>query len=162
MQQDLERYQAALAPIQAGAKGQPWAKERPWRTRSHVICEAPLVVIDLHDLKAKLAAKAVAEVIAAGPPEAGALLFIVGQGRHSKGAGGVLGKVVTSALGKACSSHPGWSVRLVGPARVAWITDRRRAPSSVTGGGGQSLNLLLFLLLLAFLLALAHATGLIR
>lgn len=161
MQQDLQRYQAALRPLQADARKQPWAKERPWRTRSHVACEGGLVVVDLHDLKAKLARRAVAAVLEAGPPEAGALLFVVGQGRHSRGAGGVLGKVVTKELGKHCVSRPGWSVRLVGPARVAWITDRRRAPGSVTGGAGWGLNLLLFLLFFAFLVALAHATGLL-
>ena len=115
-----------------------------------------MVVVDLHDLKAALAKKAVHAVVQAGDPEAGAVLFVVGQGRHSLGKG-VLGEVVTSTLGRLCVGSKA-IVRFVGPARVAWITDRARAPASITGGG-SGLKWLILLIISAFLTAVARALG---
>ncbi|MBX2804217.1 MAG: hypothetical protein KTR31_41535 [Myxococcales bacterium] len=160
MSQELSRFRAALSPIQTAAKGQPWAKERPWRTKTHVVLEEGVMVVDLHDLKANLARKAVAAVVGSGPSKAGAVVFVVGRGRRSVGPGGVLGKVVRSELGAACKSASGWSVRPVGPARIAWITDWNKAPASVVGGGGWGMWLLYAFFAAAVCVAFAQALGL--
>ena len=157
----LSTVRKALASVEKAAKDQPWAKERPWRARTHVVDEGGVVVVDLHDLKANLAKRAVQLVVERGPPEAGALVFVVGRGRNSVGPGGVLGKVVRSELGGVCAKQAGWSVRMVGPARVAWITDRRKAPKHVLGGGGVGITLLWLALIAAFLFAIANTLGLL-
>ena len=120
--------------------------------------EHGVVIVDLHDLKAGLARRAVREVLQ-HPPQSGAVVFVHGRGRHTLGASSVLRGVVAKELRRACSDQSDWSFRPLGPARLAWISDRSRAPSSVTGGSGLVLWILLALLGLAFLLAVAKALG---
>lgn len=133
---EVARYRKRLAPLEADARGQRWANERPWHTKTHVWSEDGVVVVDLHDLGAAIAKRAVQEVLAAGPPGAGALLFVHGRGRHSPGGAQVLRGVVSKELKLACTEAPAWSIRAVGAGRIAWITDRKRAPRSVTGDWG--------------------------
>ncbi len=155
---EVDRLRKALVGVEKAARDQPWAKERPWRAKTHVGEEQGVVVVDLHDLKAGNARKAVDAVVAQGPPRAGGLVFVVGQGRHSVGRG-VLGNVVRSALGAHCKGRAKWRVRLVGPARVAWITDPSKAPKALTGGGGVGFTLWLAVFGAAFLFAVARALG---
>jgi hypothetical protein len=155
---DVERYRGLLRAIEDEAREQSWARERPWRADSHVAAEGGVVVVDLHDLRAGLARRAVREVLQ-HPSDTGAVVFVHGRERHTLGPTNVLRKVVTKELRRACLEQSAWSYRPLGPARVAWISDRDRAPRAVTGGGGWGLWILLLLLLLAFLLAVANAIG---
>lgn len=118
------------------------------------------MVVDLHDLSAKLAKKAVRTVAELGPPSAGALVFVVGRGRNSTGPGGVLGKVVRSELGKVVREQQSGTVRMSGPARVVWITDRARAPRALVGGGGIGFWLFVLAGVAAFAFAVGHQLGL--
>lgn len=122
--------------------------------------EHGVVVVDLHDLNAKLAKKAVRAVTGLGPPEMGAVVFVVGRGRHSRTPGGVLGKVVRSELGQVVREAGRGLVRMSGPARVVWITDRSKAPSAVIGGGGSGFTLLLLAIAVAFGFAVGRQLGL--
>ena len=88
------------------------------------------------------------------------MVFVVGQGRHSRTRGGVLGKVVRSELGQVSRDHAGWTVRMAGPGRVAWITDRKRAPKVLTGGGGLGFTVFLVGLGAAFVFAVGRQLGL--
>lgn len=155
----LQPVRVALRPIEQAARSQAWAKQRPWTSATHVAVEQGVVVVDLHDLSAKLARKAVRAVVGLGPPPEGARVFVVGQGRHSLGRG-VLGKVVRNELGRVVRDEAGWTVRMAGPGRVAWITDRRRAPKELTGGGGLGFGLFLLGLGLAFGFAVGRQLGL--
>lgn len=130
---DVERYRALLAPVERAAREQPWAKDRPWRVSTHVAWDGAMPLVDLHDLKAALAREAV-RLVLSDPPEAGAVVFVHGRGRHTVGPGGVLRDVVAKELQHACRQTPSWSFRPMGPARWVWISDWKRAPSSVTGG----------------------------
>lgn len=159
MGQELTRLRQALRPVETAAKEQPWAKERPWRGRTHVFEEDGVLVVDLHDLKANLAKRAVQATVKLGSPVAGGLVFVVGQGGRRGKPAGVLGDVVTSALGAHCKKVPGWSVRRVSAGRVAWITDRKRAPAQLTGGSGVFPVLFLLGVLAAFGFAVARTLG---
>ena len=156
--EDLDRYRAALAPIEDDAKGQRWAKERPWRVDTHVGAASGMVVVDLHDLSAAVARRAVREVVAS-PPEAGAVVFVFGRGRHTLGPSQVLRNVVVRELRRVCAENEAWSYRMSGPARTVWITDRARAPRAATGEWGWGTWLLLAALVAAFVLAVLSALG---
>lgn len=150
---DVGRLRRALDPLEADARRQRWDAERPWRTTTHVRREGELVVVDLHDLKVALARRAVHAAFDTELAE-GAVVFVTGRGRHTAGPSSPLRQSVVGTLQKACGTTEGWSYRLVGPGRVAWIHDRRRAPAQLVGGGGGWLWLWLALLALAFVVGL--------
>jgi hypothetical protein len=156
--EDLARYRAALAPIEDDAKGQRWAEQRPWRVETHVGAESGMVVVDLHDLSAAIARKAV-RVVLERPPEAGAVVFVFGRGRHTLGPSQVLRSVVVRELRRVCEDEEAWSYRMIGSARTAWITDRSRAPRAATGEWGWGTWLWMALLVAAFVLAVLSALG---
>ena len=149
---------ADLPALEADAAGQRWAEERPWRVATHVGAESGVAVVDLHDLSAAVARKAVREVLAE-PPAAGAVVFVFGRGRHTLGPSQVLRNVVVKELRRACAEEEAWSYRMVGAARTVWITDRGRAPRAATGAWGPGTWLLFALLLLALVVAVLHALG---
>lgn len=151
---DLAALRKVLRPIEHEAKVQPWADKRPWRVTTHTVVEGGVVVVDLHDLGAGLAKAAVRAVLDAEPPEAGAVVFVHGVGRHSTGPA-VLHKVVRQALGEA-----GAKMRAVGNARMAWIADPGRAPGWVTGAWGWGTWAWMAALGLAVAAGLGHALGL--
>ena len=155
---DRDRYRERLAPIEVEASGQRWAAERPWRVATHVGTESGMAVVDLHDLSAGLARRAV-RIVIAHPPTAGAVVFVFGRGRHTLGPSQVLRNVVVRELRRACSDEAAWSYRLMGLARTVWITDRAKAPRAATGGWGLGTALLFALLALALFVALLHALG---
>ncbi|MEN0062853.1 MAG: hypothetical protein AAGA48_11935 [Myxococcota bacterium] len=159
MASDLVRYRKVLDPVAKAAREQSWYKERPWRTKTHVVEEHGAVVVDLHDLRAALAKKAVHAVVEAGVPKAGAVVFVHGRGQHSLVPGGVLQGVVTEALGKACLKHSGWAVRRGRPGRTVWVTDRKRAPKAHLGGGGIGLSLGIVLFVCLFFAAVLFRLG---
>jgi hypothetical protein len=155
---DVDRYRAGLAPIEVDAAGQRWAEERPWRVQTHIGAESGMAVVDLHDLSAAVARRAVREVIAS-PPAAGAVVFVFGRGRHTLGPSPVLRGVVVEELRRACSEEEAWSYRMMGPARTVWITDRARAPRAATGQWGLGEWLLLALFVVAAIVAVLGALG---
>ena len=91
-----------------------------------------MLVVDLHDLKAALARRAIDAVVSvADELDAPAVVFVTGRGRHSVGKG-VLGGVAASALRDAVRAHRGWQMT---PAAGRWtlVLDPRRAPAAATG-----------------------------
>ena len=56
---DVARLRAALRAVEAGAKTQPWDRQRPWRVATHVGWHGEVPLVDLHDLKVKHAKAAV-------------------------------------------------------------------------------------------------------
>jgi len=156
---DVARYRELLRGVEREAKGQPWADERPWQGKTHVVAEMGVAVVDLHDLGAALARTAVRAVIDAdAEPAAGAVVFVHGRGKHSVGVH-VLRSVAHKELQKACATQRRWRYRTVGNARVAWITDRKRAPDWVTGGWNPWVWVVGGALLLAAAAGIAHAIG---
>ncbi|MEZ4239171.1 MAG: hypothetical protein R3F59_24060 [Myxococcota bacterium] len=131
---DVVRIRGRLRGVEREAKGQAWAKERPWRRESHVWWEQGVPVVDLHDLGAALARQAVREVLEV-PAGAGAVVFVHGRGRHSVGPQ-VLAGVVAKELDRACAETRGWRYRRIGAARTVWVSDPRRAPDWATGRWG--------------------------
>jgi hypothetical protein len=156
---EVARYRKLLRPVEDEAKGQRWANERPWHTKTHVWNEDGVVVVDLHDLGAGIARKAV-QLLLDVPAERGAIVLIHGRGRHSVGASQVLRNVVHKELKLACGERADWSFRMVGAGRTAWISDRKRAPRSVTGEWGLGTWVWLTSLAAAVAASLGHAVGL--
>ncbi|MCB9778857.1 MAG: hypothetical protein H6742_09860 [Alphaproteobacteria bacterium] len=132
MPSDLDRLATALAPVQAHARGLRWARERPWRTDTHLWREGPLPVVDLHDLDAKTCKQALDGIVAVGAAlDAGAVVLITGVGKHRPG-GGALGQIVTGRLGMQADER-GWQLAPKGRGRFVLIIDPARAPASATG-----------------------------
>jgi hypothetical protein len=151
---DITRIRSRLAELEPEADTQHWAKTRPWRVNTHVFTEGRLPVVDLHDLNAKLARRAVRALIDdAETFENGALRFVVGRGRHSMGPGGTLGKVVRKELKRAVANRD-WKFRASG-ATLTLITDPSRAPASATG----DLGLGFWILMLGFAGAAIFVAG---
>ncbi len=161
MASELDRYRRLLSGIEKAAREQPWSDERPWRTKTHIGEEHGAVVVDLHDLRAGLAKQLVRTLVDAEPPRAGALVLVHGLGQHSLVPGGVLRGVVNEALGPACAKQPGWALRPGRPGRTVWITDRKRAPKGVVGGGGLGFTLGVLVFLALFVAALLARAGLL-
>lgn len=136
---DVDAYRQLLAPIEKEARGQPWDATRPWRVATHVGWDGELPVVDLHDLKAGPAKRAVRAVLQR-PADAGAVAFVTGRGRHTLGATPILKKVVEKELRRACQRAPDWRFRPLGPARWVWISDPERAPAAATGGRGLGIE----------------------
>ena len=91
-----------------------------------------MLVVDLHDLKAGLARRAIEAVVAEAPRlDAPAVVFVTGRGRHSVGKG-VLGRVAASALRDAVRDQRAWQMT-PSPGRWTLVLDRRRAPAAATG-----------------------------
>lgn len=155
---EVSRYRKLLRSIEAETRDQPWANERPWRTKTHVWSEDGVVVVDLHDLGAGIARKVVKAMLDE-PAEAGAILLIHGRGRHTVGASQVLRNVVHKELKLACAERSDWSFRMVGSGRTAWISDRKRAPRSVTGDWGLGTWSGLAALVAAVAASLGHFFG---
>jgi hypothetical protein len=147
-----------LAPVEVAARDQRWAEERPWTVETHVFWQAQMPTLDGHDLSAKLMKKSIALLVErAHKLDTGALQIVVGRGKHSLRPGGVLGEVVQGSLGPKARDR-GWGLRPHGPAAWVLITDRKRAPSSVTGGGWGGWVLAL-VLGGAAVVAVAHRLG---
>ena len=155
---DVARLRRLLGPLEAQAKEQRWDRERPWRVATHVRQEGDLTVVDLHDLKVTHAKRALRQTLEAHLDD-GAVVFVTGRGRHSLGPGSALKRATHGVLQKAGADHPDWSYRIVSPGRVAWIYDRARAPSQLTGGGMGWLWLWFALLALALLVGLWGKLG---
>lgn len=153
---DAARYRARLVPVEDEARAQPWAAERPWRADTHVGTASGMAIVDLHDLGAAAARRAVREVLEA-PPDAGAVVFVHGRGNHTLGPSKVLRNVVHKELRRVCAEEPEWSFRPMGLARTVWISDRRRAPRAATGDWSWGFRLLLLLFAVAFVVAVLHA-----
>lgn len=105
-----------------------------------------MVVLDLHDLSTGLAVRAVERVAAlAQSLEGGAVVLVTGRGRHSVSGRSALRSAVRAVLVELARSR-GWDVHPLGPARLALVVDRGRAPAHVTGrlGWGCGLGVLAF------------------
>ncbi len=132
---DIDRLRAALAALEPEAAALPWAAERRWTCATHVRWEGELPLLDLHDLNARLAGRAVEAAAAVGGElETGALRIVTGRGRRSIGPG-VLGQIASGKLAKA-RDQQGWSYHPSGAGAYVLVTDPARAPRSATGGLG--------------------------
>lgn len=136
-----------------------WADKRPWRAETHIRWAGDLPEIDLHDLDARHARKAV-QLAAGQHLDTGAMRFVTGRGRHTLGPGGVLGGVVRGELVKLADGRD-WIVRPSGPARWLLITDPERAPASATGALGAGFWLFMAGFALAACVTVARAFGLL-
>lgn len=155
---DVARLRQALKPVEKDARGLPWAKERPWKTETHVGLDAGVPTVDLHDLGRKTASQAVDAAVALGPElEAGAFFLVVGRGRRSVG-GPVLPGVVDEKLRAAAQEH-GWQIRRPRAGRFGVIVDRSKAPPAATGALGWAFWLWMLIVALAAFAALFNAMG---
>lgn len=128
MSADVEVVRDALEDVQVRALDLRWAEERPWRVDSHVHDEFGVVTVDLHDLNASLAKRALKAVIACCEHLAGGgVIFITGRGRHSVGLP-VLRKIVLGALVRL-ERERGWRVRDCGAGRLLLVVDEGRIPA---------------------------------
>jgi hypothetical protein len=129
---DLSRLRRALQPVQLDAAELPWAGERPWRVTSHLKLEGALLQVDLHDLNARCARRAVRLTVEAVPElEGGAVGFITGVGSRSIGPG-VLGDVVSREL-RGIAPREGWRYQPNGRGAYVLIWDPARAPTIASG-----------------------------
>ena len=134
---DLRHLSEALSHIEPKADKLPWAKERPWRTETHIWQESRVPTIDLHDLGPALAREVVAALAEEGEGiAAGAVCLITGRGRHSVGRA-VLPQVVGDALHDIAQTH-GWRVRQGAAGRIILITNELAAPRAATGALGPA------------------------
>lgn len=132
-QEDIQTVRLALEPVQDWARTLRWAKERPWRSVTHVHEENGLVVIDLHDLNAALTKKTLAYVSTLAPDlHCGGVVFITGRGRHSVGLP-VLNRIVLGTLVRYEREH-GWRQRDLGAGRLLMVVDEERIPKRYQGG----------------------------
>ena len=132
---DLRCLAEALGPIEPKADKLSWARERPWRTQTHLWSEGGLPTVDLHDLGPALAKAVVATLAEQGEGlQTGAVCLITGRGRHSLGRA-VLPQVVGEALQGIAQTH-GWRVRQGAAGRIILITNERAAPRAATGALG--------------------------
>jgi len=153
---DVDRLRTALADVEASARMLRWSDRRPWTVRTHVHWSGDLPEIDLHDLDARHAREAVRAATTVRL-QTGAVRFVTGRGRHSRGPG-VLGPVVRGEL-RRIGEGRGWRVRPAGPARWLLVTDVDRAPAAATGELGWGMRLLFLAFLVAAVVALARAAG---
>lgn len=130
---DLTRVREELVEVEQRARDLRWAKERPWRTASHVWDDDGMITVDLHDLNAALT-KVIIAVIAesARDLKSGGIVFVTGQGRHSVGLP-VLRQVVVGSLVRLERSH-GWRQRDIGPGRVLLVVNEDRVPARYREG----------------------------
>lgn len=143
---------AALADVERQARGQRWDADRPWRRATHVWWQDAVVVVDLHDLKARLAKAAVRAVVPVARQEGlAAVTFVTGRGRHSA-RGSVLPGVVRKALRD--QELPGARLVQSGAGRLTLVLDPRRAPAHLREGLGP----LFWLAVAAFVAAAVFVT----
>ena len=117
--------------MESVARSQRWDDERPWRASTHSWIESGLLVVDLHDLGAKgskMLVRLAVELARDPGLEGGAICFVTGRGRHSRGKP-VLGGLVGKHLLDAASDEEVWSVHPLGAGRVALVTDPDKAPA---------------------------------
>jgi len=104
-----------------------------------------VVLIDMHDLSAKVAKKAIQAVTSVAREvglEAHAVVFVTGRGRHSAG-GPVLRELTVRRLQAMAEDEDRWMVQVSGAGRVTLITDPDRAPPSVTRPARSGLFIML-------------------
>ena len=149
---DLARVREALTSVETSAQDLRWAEERPWRVQTHVWDDGGMITVDLHDLNASLT-KSVISVITefATDLQAGGIVFVTGQGRHSIGLP-VLRQVVLGTLVRLERSK-GWRQRDIGPGRVLLVVNEDRVPARYREGT----PLWVVVFFVVFLLALGWA-----
>ena len=146
-------------PVEQAARGQRWAKERPWKTQTHVRWEREMPTLDGHDLSAKLMKRALKLLLdEVASLDTGAVLIVTGRGRHTLGAKGVLPQIVQGVVGRAASEQ-GWRLRPHGPGAWVLVVDASRAPASATAAFGWGEWLLFLFLGGCALLAIAATLG---
>jgi hypothetical protein len=124
---DIERVSKSLKSVVSAAKSLDWAQGRPWTTATHIWDENGVVVVDLHDLNAKLAKAVIGELEhIADRLVGGGLIFITGQGRHSMGVP-VIKKIATGMLIRM-EGERGWRSRDLGAGRMLLVVDESRIP----------------------------------
>lgn len=147
--------------MEAIARAQRWDEERPWRPRTHLWLEEALLVVDLHDLGAKgsKALVAIAIALARDPGlDSGAICFVTGRGRRSRGKP-VLGELVGRRLLNAAGDEEEWSVHPLGAGRVALVTDPSKAPARASNRLGLGFWFLAALMAAAALWACMGTPG---
>ena len=133
--------------MEADARAQVWDASRPWRVRTHVVWERDALCLDLHDLKARNAKKALSAMLEViGSLECSEILVVTGRGTHSLGPP-VLRRLAGERLAMAASETDGWSLHPRGSG--AWLLSTDPARAADRGPAGF---LLLFFLLLGLAL----------
>lgn len=148
---DAERLVARLADVDALARKQSWDRERPWRASTHIWVEDGLLVVDLHDLGARAAKEAVRGALDLAHThglDGGAVCFVTGRGKHSRGQP-VMGNLVGRRLYDAATDHPDWKVHILRAGRIALVTNPTRAPVQAQNKLGWGIRLLLLTIALA-------------
>ena len=149
---DLVHVREALISVEAGARDLRWAEERPWAVQTHVWDDGGMIAVDLHDLNAGLTKSVISEITEfATELQAGGIVFITGQGRHSIGLP-VLRQVVLGTLVRLERSK-GWRQRDIGPGRVLLVVNEDRVPARYREGT----PLWVVVFFVVFLLALGWA-----
>lgn len=118
---DLTLVRDRLVAVEPLADKLPWAKERPWRVRTHVgLGGDGVVTIDLHDLSVPSALEAVQRAIAT-PLASGGLVLVTGRGRHSGGVSKLRRAVHQALIERAEAGELAVAER--GPGRLLIIWD---------------------------------------
>lgn len=93
-------------------------------------------LVDLHDLNAALARRAVRSAgEEAGDLACGAVCFVTGRGRHNLSRKAVLRQVAGEVLADLRARN-GWDWHPAGPGRLVLVADPRRAPAWTTSRPG--------------------------
>ena len=150
---DVLHLFSILKRVEEKSKVLRWAKERPWRRKTHIWYESELLVVDLHDLNTKLAKETVHHCLDTLPQfETGALCFVTGMGKNSTGNVAKNKKVVKNILQKRARKNESWAIHSPGMGRVVLVFEPERAPRAATGQISWELKLgmIIFALMLVF------------
>lgn len=139
---DVLHLFSILKHVEDRSKLLKWSKTRPWSRGTHIWYESELLVIDLHDLNAKLAKETIHRCLdTLDTFETGALCFVTGMGKNSPGNFAKNRKMVMGLLQKKARKEESWSIHSQGMGRVTLVFDAQRAPRSATGQLSPELKL---------------------
>lgn len=135
-----------------------WAKNRPWRRKTHIWYESELLVIDLHDLNTKLAKESVQQCLdTLDQFETGALCFVTGAGKNSPGNVAKIRKTVMNILQKKARKNESWAIHSPGMGRVVLVFQPEKAPRAATGQISMELKVGMVLFAIMLLLSMLHS-----
>ena len=147
-----------LKNVEERSKILKWSKSRPWRRNTHIWYESELLVIDLHDLNAKLAKETIYQCLdTLDTFETGALCFITGMGKNSPGNFAKNRKMVLELLQKKAQKNESWSIHSPGMGRIVLVFNPEKAPRSATGQLAPELKLAIGLFVFMLVFSMFHS-----